>query len=201
MKVCMKDGKVEDCKFEEILGSEAFWYSASKVLAQAVKRIYPATKCAAGSSTKDGYYYDFEFDFAFTAEHLKVVEDEMKKLVKENLLLRRFERSKEEVSALFSEEGEAYKLSIVRDMSLDEKICLCQLGDYVDLCEAPHLLNVNVMKGIKLTTIAGAYWQGNDKNKMLTRIYGVAFPKGNQLEEYLALQEEIKRRDKKKRSP
>lgn len=198
MKVRMKDGSVTECKFEEELGSEAFWCTASHVLAQAVKRIYPSAKCANGMATKDGFYYDFEFDFIFSDSHLKSIEDEMKKVIKENLISRRVELSRDDAMSLMSEKNESYKIMLMNDMPAEEKVICYELGEYADLCTGPYISNANLIKAVQLTTIAGAYWKGNEKNKMLTRIYGVAFPKVNQLEEYLKLQEEIKRRDHRK---
>lgn len=198
MKVSMKDGTLQECKFEDEIGKEAFWHTASHVLAQAVKRIYPSAKCAIGPAIKDGFYYDFEFDFVFSNKHLKKIEEEMKKIVKENLELHRFELSREEAISLMSQKNEPYKIMLINDLPFEEKISFYEQGEYVDLCAGPHVSNTNLIKAFHLTTIAGAYWRGNEKNKMLTRIYGVAFPKGNQLEEYLELQEEIKRRDHRK---
>ena len=198
MKVSMKDGTLQECKFEDEIGKEAFWHTASHVLAQAVKRIYPSAKCAIGPAIKDGFYYDFEFDFVFSNEHLKKIEEEMKKIVKENLVLHRFELSREAAISLMSQKNEPYKIMLINDLPFEEKISFYEQGEYVDLCAGPHVSNTNLIKAFHLTTIAGAYWRGNEKNKMLTRIYGVAFPKGNQLEEYLELQEEIKRRDHRK---
>ena len=198
MKVSMKDGTLQECKFEDEIGKEAFWHTASHVLAQAVKRIYPSAKCAIGPAIKDGFYYDFEFEFVFSNEHLKKIEEEMKKIVKENLVLHRFELSREEAISLMSQKNEPYKIMLINDLPFEEKISFYEQGEYVDLCAGPHVSNTNLIKAFHLTTIAGAYWRGNEKNKMLTRIYGVAFPKGNQLEEYLELQEEIKRRDHRK---
>jgi threonyl-tRNA synthetase len=198
MKVSMRDGTVKECKFEDLLGKEAFWHTASHILAQAVKRIYPSSKCAIGPAIKDGFYYDFEFDFDFTNDHLKKIENEMSKVVKENLVLRRFEMSREEAILLMKEKNEPYKIELIKDLLEEEKLSFYQQGEYVDLCAGPHVTNTNLIKAFSLTTIAGAYWRGNEKNKMLTRIYGVAFPKSIQLEEYLEMQEEIKRRDHRK---
>lgn len=198
MKVSMKDGTVVECKFEDELGKEAFWHTASHVLAQAVKRIYPSTKCAIGPAIKEGFYYDFEFDFVFSNEDLKKIEDEMKNIVKENLDVRRFEVSKEEALSLMSEKKEPYKIMLIKDLPLGEQISFYEQGEYLDLCAGPHISNTKLINAFKLTSIAGAYWRGDEKNKMLTRIYGVAFPKSNQLEEYLEMQEEIKRRDHRK---
>lgn len=195
MKVSMKDGSFRDCSFDEELGREAFWHTASHVLAQAVKHTFPSAKCAIGPATNDGFYYDFEFDFDFTFEHLKSIEEEMKKIVKEGLPLRRFELSREDALSLMYEREEPYKIMLINDLPVDETISFYQQGEFVDLCAGPHISNTNLIKAFKLTTVAGAYWRGKEKNKMLTRIYGIAFPKASQLEEYEKLQEEIKRRD------
>ena len=198
MKVSRKDGTVKECKFEEALGREAFYHTAAHVLAQAVKRIYPSAKCAIGPAIKDGFYYDFEFDFDFTNEHLKGIEDEMRHIVKENLKLSRFELSREEAIALMTEKKEPYKIMLINDLPPEATISFYQQGEYVDLCAGPHVSGTNLIKAFRLTTIAGAYWRGSEKNRMLTRIYGVAFPENKQLAEYLELQEEIKRRDHRK---
>ena len=195
MKVSMKDGMVKECKFEDGLGKEAFRHTASHVLAQAVKRIYPTAKCAIGPATRDGFYYDFEFDFIFSNEHLEKIEDEMKKIIRESLPLRRFELGTDEAILLMEEKNEPYKILLINDLPIGERISFYEQGEYVDLCAGPHIANTNIIKAFKLTTIAGAYWRGDEHNKMLTRIYGVAFPKSCMLEEYLELQEEIKRRD------
>lgn len=198
MKVSRKDGTVKECKFEEALGREAFYHTAAHVLAQAVKRIYPSAKCAIGPAIKDGFYYDFEFDFDFTNEHLKRIEDEMQHIVKENLKLCRFELSREDAISLMREKKEPYKIMLINDLPPDATISFYQQGEYVDLCAGPHVSGTNLIKAIRLTTIAGAYWRGSEKNRMLTRIYGVAFPENKQLAEYLELQEEIRRRDHRK---
>lgn len=198
MKVSRKDGTVKECKFEEALGREAFYHTAAHVLAQAVKRIYPSAKCAIGPAIKDGFYYDFEFDFDFTNEHLKGIEDEMRHIVKENLKLSRFELSREEAIALMTEKKEPYKIMLMNDLPPEATISFYQQGEYVELCAGPHVSGTNLIKAFRLTTIAGAYWRGSEKNRMLTRIYGVAFPENKQLVEYLELQEEIKRRDHRK---
>ena len=198
MKVSRKDGTVKECKFEEALGREAFYHTAAHVLAQAVKRIYPSAKCAIGPAITDGFYYDFEFDFDFTNEHLKGIEDEMRHIVKENLKLSRFELSREEAIALMTEKKEPYKIMLINDLPPEATISFYQQGEYVELCAGPHVSGTNLIKAFRLTTIAGAYWRGSEKNRMLTRIYGVAFPENKQLAEYLELQEEIKRRDHRK---
>lgn len=198
MKVSRKDGTVKEYSFEEEYGREAFCHTGAHILAQAVKRIYPSAKCAIGPATKDGFYYDFDFDFDFTYEQLGKVEEEMKKIVKENLELQRFELDLEKAIACMEERNEGYKVELIRDLPEGETLSFYKQGEYVDLCAGPHVLRTGLIKAFRLTTIAGAYWRGNEKNKMLTRIYGIAFPKWEQLEEYVQRMEEIKRRDHRK---
>lgn len=198
MKVSRKDGTVGDYSFEDAQGKEAFWHTAAHILAQAVKRIYPSAKCAIGPAAKEGFYYDFEFDFEFTNEQLEEIENEMAKIVKEKLPLRRYELSRKEAIARMEAQNEPYKIALIQDLPEGEKLSFYEQGEYVDLCAGPHVSNTNLIKAFRLTSIAGAYWRGDEKNKMLTRIYGIAFPKQNQLEEYLQLMEEIKRRDHRK---
>lgn len=198
MKVSMKDGTVKEYSFKEEYGREAFCHTGAHMLAQAVKRIYPSAKCAIGPATKDGFYYDFDFDFDFTYEQLGKVEEEMKKIVKENLEVQRFELDLEKAIACMEERKESYKVELIRDLPEGETLSFYKQGEYVDLCAGPHVLRTGLIKAFRLTTIAGAYWRGNEKNKMLTRIYGIAFPKWEQLEEYVQRMEEIKRRDHRK---
>lgn len=198
MKVSMKDGEVREYSFEQEEGKAAFWHTATHVLAQAVKRLYPSAKCAIGPSIKEGFYYDFEFDFTLSSEDLKKIEAEMKKIVNESLSLQRVELGREEAIALLEKLQEPYKLELLADIPEGEKISFYKQGEYMDLCAGPHISNTNLIKAFALTSIAGAYWRGNEKNKMLTRIYGIAFLKAAQLEEYKVLQEEIKKRDHRK---
>ena len=198
MKVIMKDGLVKDFKFEEKEGKNAFRHTASHVLAQAVKRLYPTTKCAIGPVIEDGFYYDFEFDFEFTAANLVEIEQEMRKIVKESLSLQRYTLNREEALALMKEKNEPYKIELINDLPEDAQLSFYQQGDYVELCAGPHVTNTSLIKAFKLTATAGAYWRGNEKNKMLTRIYGTAFPKSSDLEAYLQSIEEAKKRDHRK---
>ncbi|MDF2543882.1 MAG: threonyl-tRNA synthetase [Herbinix sp.] len=198
MKVSGKDGLVKEFLFEEAEGKEAFRHASSHILAQAVKRLYPNTKCAIGPAIEDGFYYDFEFDFEFTLSHLQEVENEMRKIVKESLPLRRFSLSREEAIKLMEQRNEPYKLELIQDLPLDAELSFYEQGEYVDLCAGPHVLNTNLIKAFKLTVLSGAYWRGNEKNKMLTRIYGTSFPKNSQLEEYIQRMEEAKKRDHRK---
>ena len=198
MKVIMKDGLVKDFKFEEKEGKNAFRHTASHVLAQAVKRLYPTTKCAIGPVIEDGFYYDFEFDFEFTAANLVEIEQEMRKIVKESLSLQRYTLNREEALALMKEKNEPYKIELINDLPEDAQLSFYQQGDYLELCAGPHVTNTSLIKAFKLTATAGAYWRGNEKNKMLTRIYGTAFPKSSDLEAYLQSIEEAKKRDHRK---
>lgn len=193
----------DDCSlfiltFDDDKGKSAFRHTTSHILAQAVKRLYPDTKLAIGPSIEDGFYYDFEFDKSFTNDDLQAVENEMKKIAKENLEIKRFTLKREDAIALMKERGENYKVKLIEDLPESEEISFYEQGEYVDLCAGPHLLNTKNVKAFKLTTIAGAYWRGSEKNKMLTRIYGTSFPKSAELEEYLTRIEEAKKRDHRK---
>lgn len=198
MKVITKDGSIADVSFSDELGRDAFRHTTSHILAQSVKRLYPTTKCAIGPSIADGFYYDFEFDFEFTAEHLAAIEKEMKKVVKEALPLERFTLNRKEAIDLMKGKNEDYKVELIEDLPEDAELSFFKQGDFTDLCAGPHVTNTSVIKAFKLTSLAGAYWRGNEKNKMLTRIYGTAFPKAAELEEYLTMIEEAKKRDHRK---
>lgn len=198
MKVLRKNGEIVEESFEEQEGKKAFWHTSAHVLAQAVKRLYPETKCAIGPAIENGFYYDFQFDFPFSEENLKVIEEEMRKIVKESLSLQVFEKSKKEALSFMENEGEKYKLELIEELDASEKISFYKQGEYEELCAGPHITNVCQIKAIKLLSVAGAYWRGNEKNPMLTRIYGISFPKAIQLEEYLHMVEEAKARDHRK---
>ena len=198
MKVSMKDGSVQDLTFENELGQEAFHHTTSHILAQAVKRLYPDTKCAIGPAIKDGFYYDFEFSFPFTTENLAEVEKEMRKIVKEALPLERYTMNREEAIALMKEKNEPYKVELIEDLPEDAELSFYRQGEYVDLCAGPHVSNTSVVKAFKLQSVAGAYWRGDEHNQMLTRIYGTSFPKVADLEAYLKRMEEARLRDHRK---
>ena len=198
MKVIMHDGSVQELSFEDEAGRGALRHTASHILAQAVKRLYPDTKLAIGPSIKDGFYYDFDRETAFTEEDLAKIEAEMKKIIKENLKLERFTLSRAEAIALMEEKGEPYKVELINDLPEDEELSFFKQGDFVDLCAGPHVTYTSAVKAYKLTSVAGAYWRGNEKNKMLTRIYGTAFANKTDLEEYLTRIEEAKKRDHRK---
>jgi len=198
MKVSMRDGSVQDLAFADEVGQEAFRHTTSHILAQAVKRLYPDTKLAIGPAIKDGYYYDFEFSFPFTTEHLAEVEKEMRRIVKESLPLERSVVSREEALKMMDERGETYKTEMIQDLPDEEEISLYRQGEFVDFCAGPHVSNTSVIKAFKLQSVAGAYWHGDENNQMLTRIYGTSFPKADELEAYLKRMEEARLRDHRK---
>ena len=193
-----KDCTLSILTFEDENGKLAFRHTTSHILAQAVKRLYPNTKLAIGPAIKDGFYYDFDFENTFTMEDLEVVESEMKKIVKENFEIQRFILNRDEAIAFMKARGEDYKLELIKDLPENEEISFYEQGEFVDLCAGPHLLSTKNVKAFKLTSVAGAYWHGNEKNKMLTRIYGTSFPKSSELEDYITRIEEAKKRDHRK---
>ena len=186
--------------FENEAYRKTYWHTCSHVMAQAVKRLYPQVKLAIGPSIDNGFYYDFDSDFAFTQEHLDAIEAEMKKICKERLPLVRSEKPRAEAIAYMEEKGEPYKVELIRDLPEDAVISFYTQGEFTDLCAGPHLDSTGRIKGnaIKLTQCCGAYWRGDSKRKMLQRIYGVAFPKKEELEEYLQKQEDARKRDHNK---
>ncbi len=180
-------------------GLSTLRHTASHVLAQAVKRLYPEAKLAIGPSIADGFYYDIDFETPIAADDLEKIEAEMKKIVKEALPVERFELPREEALALMEEKQEPYKVELIRDLPEGETISFYRQGEFTDLCAGPHLMNTkDVGKAYKLTSIAGAYWRGDEHNKMLTRIYATAFGKKEELEAYLTMMEEAKKRDHRK---
>lgn len=198
MKVLLRDGQIVDEKFEQEEGKKAFWHTSSHVLAQAVKRLYPDTKCAIGPAIAQGFYYDFEFSFPFTEEHLQAVEEEMRRIVREALPLSVREVSKEEALAYMREQKEDYKQEMIAELPDGETITFYKQGEYEEFCSGPHITNTGNIKAFKLLSLAGAYWRGDEHNRMLTRIYGISFPKASMLDEYLYMVEEAKRRDHRK---
>lgn len=192
------DAELEILTFDSEDGKGAFNHTASHIMAQAVKRLYPDTKLAIGPSIANGFYYDLDRETPFVAEDLEKIEAEMKKIVKEGLALERSTKSREDAIAYFKEKDEPYKVELVEDIPEGEEISFYSQGEFTDLCAGPHLMSTKAVKAFKLTSLAGAYWRGDEKNKMLTRIYGVAYPKKAQLEEYLHMMEEAKKRDHRK---
>ena len=186
--------------FENEQYRRTYWHTCSHVLAQAVKRLYPEVKLAIGPSIDNGFYYDFDAPFAFTPEHLAALEGEMRKICKEKLKLERFELPREEAIRFMEEKEEPYKVELIHDLPEDAVISFYKQGDFTDLCAGPHLDSTGRIKGnaIKLTQCCGAYWRGDSNRKMLQRIYAVAFPKKEELDEYLAQQEEALKRDHNK---
>jgi threonyl-tRNA synthetase len=183
--------------FNDEKGKAAYRHTTSHVLAEAVKRVFPEAKLAIGPSIDTGFYYDFEHE-PFSREDLDKIEAEMKKVIKENAALERFELPREEAIKLMEERNEPYKVELINDLPEDAVISFYKQGDFVDLCAGPHLMKTGVIKAFKLISSSGAYWRGNSDNKMLTRIYGTAFTKKADLEEYLAHLEDIKKRDHNK---
>ena len=193
-----KDCNLNILTFESEGGAWAFHHTTSHIMAQAIKRLYPGVKLAIGPSVADGFYYDVDSETPLTAEDLVKIEAEMKKIVKEALPITRFTKSREEAIAYFKEKEEPYKVELIEDLPKDAEISFYQQGEFVDLCAGPHLMSTKPVKAFKLTSLAGAYWRGSEKNKMLTRIYGTSFTKKADLEEYLNRIEEAKKRDHRK---
>ncbi len=194
-----KDCTVELLTFDDDYGKHAFWHTASHVLAQAVKRLYPMTKLAIGPAIENGFYYDFDSEISFTPDILEKIEAEMKKIIKEELTLERFELSPAEAVKLMEERGEPYKVELINEHAgKNEPISLYKQGEFIDVCAGPHLPDTGRIKAFKLTACTGAYWRADANNKMLQRIYGVAFTKNADLETHLTMLEEAKKRDHRK---
>lgn len=198
MKILMKDGSIREAGFEEELGKKAFRHTTAHILAQAVKRLYPNTKCAIGPAIADGFYYDFEFDFRFSEENFAEIEAEMEKIVKENLQLKHFTADRVKAMQEMEEQNEPYKTELLKELPENEEISFYRQGEYVEMCAGPHVAYTSAIKAFKLLSVAGAYWRGDERNKMLTRIYGTSFPSRELLEEYSNRLEEAKKRDHRK---
>ena len=196
--VINRDCTVNFLTFQDQKGKDTLRHTASHILAQAVKRLYPDAKLAIGPAIENGFYYDFDCDVSFSADILKTIEAEMKKIVKENLPVKKFTKPREEAMKYFEENGEPYKVELIRDLPENAEISFYQQGEFIDLCAGPHISSTGKVKAFCLTGTAGAYWRGNEKNKMLQRIYGTAFLKKSDLEEHLAAMEEAKKRDHNK---
>ncbi len=193
-----EDSKVELLTFDDDYGRWSFRHTASHILAQAVKRLYPKVKLAIGPAIDNGFYYDFDSAIAFTPEILEKIEAEMKKIVKEDIPLERFLMSRDEAISYFKNLGEDYKVELIEDLPEGEEISFYKQGDFTDLCAGAHLMSTGAVKAFKLTSCTGAYWRGDSNKKMLQRIYGTAFPKASLLEEHLTALEEAKKRDHNK---
>ena len=209
---CKIDGEVKDLRtvidsdcaleiltFDDEDGKRAFNHTASHIMAQAVKRLYPDVKLTIGPAIHDGFYYDFDVETPFSPEDLEKIEAEMKKIVKEGFALEKFELSPDEAIKLMEEKNEPYKVELIKEHAdKGENISFYKQGEFTELCAGPHLADVKPVKAFKLTNCTGAYWRGDAKNKMLCRVYGTAFPKASMLEEHMAMLEEAKKRDHRK---
>lgn len=193
-----RDAQVSILTFEDEAGKSAFRHTTSHILAQAVKRLYPQAKLAIGPAIENGFYYDFDVEEAFKDEDLKQIEAEMKQIIKQKLEIERFELPRAEALALMQERDEPYKLELINELPAEATISFYRQGDFVDLCAGPHLMNTKAIQSFKLLSTAGAYWRGDEKNKMLFRVYGTAFSKKAELKEYLHQLEEAKKRDHNK---
>jgi len=196
LKVVIKDGTVINSNEEE--GRRALRHTASHILAQAVKRLYPNAKLAIGPAIANGFYYDFDVEEPFTMDILEKIEVEMRKIVKEDLRLERSVVSRKEALKIMEDKGEIYKIELINDLPKGEELVFFKQGDFIELCVGPHVLSTSKVKAFKLLSVAGAYWRGSEKNKMLQRIYGTAFARKSELDEYLNMLEEAKKRDHRK---
>ena len=193
-----KDSHLNILTFDDEKGAGAFRHTTSHIMAQAIKRLYPNIKLAIGPSIADGFYYDVDSETPLTTDDLEKIEKEMKKIVKEDLPITRYTKSRADAIAYFKEKNEPYKVELIEDLPEDAQISFYQQGEFVDLCAGPHLMSTKPVKAFKLTSLAGAYWRGSEKNKMLTRIYGTSFTKKADLEAYSTRMEEAKKRDHRK---
>ncbi len=192
----MSDCALSILTFDDMDGKKTFWHTASHILAQAVKRLYPDAKLAIGPAIDNGFYYDFDVATPFSTDDLAKLEAEMAKIAKEDIPLERLSVSPDEAKALMEKNGEIYKLELIEEHAgKGENISLYRQAEFTDLCAGPHLMSTGAVKAVKLTSSTGAYWRGSEKNKMLCRVYGIAFPKKNELDEYLTRIEEAKKRD------
>ena len=205
------DGEIKDLRYEikedsnliihtfnedDLEGKKAYWHTTSHIMAQAVKRLFPDVKFAIGPSIDEGFYYDFDVEKPFTDEDKAKIEEEMKKIIKENIEIERFSLPKNEALELMKEQP--YKVELIEELPEDEEISFYKQGDFTDLCAGPHLMSTGKVKAVKILSSSGAYWRGSEKNKMLQRIYAISFPKASQLQEHLEFLEEAKQRDHRK---
>lgn len=196
--VLEKDAKVSILTFDDLEGKKAYWHTTSHIMAQAIKRLYPNIKLAIGPAIDHGFYYDFDVEKPFTEEQLKEIEEEMKKIIKEDIAIERYTLPREKAIQFEKEKEEPYKIELIEDLPEDAEISFYEQGDFTDLCAGPHLMSTGKVKAIKLLSSSAAYWRGDENNKMLQRIYGISFPKASQLDEYLNMIEEAKKRDHRK---
>ena len=193
-----KDCNVEILTFDDEDGKKAYWHTTSHIMAQAIKRLYKDVKLAIGPAIDDGFYYDFDTEYRFSEADFEKIEAEMKKIIKEDLPIERFELPRSEAIKLMKDAGEDYKVELIEDLPEDEVLSFYKQGEFTDLCAGPHLMSTGKVKCVKLLSTSGAYWRGDEKNKMLQRIYAISFPKASLLEEHLAKLEEAKQRDHRK---
>lgn len=193
-----EDGEFKILKFEDKEGKQIFWHTSAHLMALAIERMFPGVKFAIGPSIDQGFYYDFDTPHRFTPEDLLNIEEEMKKIVKEGYEMERYEMDRDEAIKHFKEMDEKYKVDLIEHFPEGEVISFYKLGEFVDLCRGPHLKDVSKIKAVKLLSIAGAYWRGDENNEMLQRIYGITFPKKSELDSYLNMIEEAKLRDHRK---
>ena len=193
-----KDCELNILTFNDEKGKGAFRHTTSHIMAQAIKRLYPDTKLAIGPSIEDGFYYDIDRETPLVAEDLEKIEAEMKKIVKEDLPIKQYTMPRAEAIAYFKEKDEPYKVELIEDLPEDSVISFYSQGEFTDLCAGPHLMSTKPVKAFKLTSLAGAYWRGRERNQMLQRVYGTSYPKKAELEEYLHMMEEAKKRDHRK---
>ncbi|HEX3017641.1 MAG TPA: threonine--tRNA ligase [Caproicibacter sp.] len=191
-----KDCELQILTFDDEEGKKAYWHTTSHIMAQAVKKLFPDAGFAIGPAIEDGFYYDFDLPRTLTPDDMKAIEAEMKKIIKEDIPLERFELDPDAAIDLMKKESQKYKVELIQEHAgKGEKISFYKQGDYVDLCAGPHLMSTGHVKAVKLTQATAAYWRGDAKNKMLQRVYGISFPKSSELEDYLAKMEEAKKRD------
>ncbi|MCQ4924794.1 threonine--tRNA ligase [Tissierella carlieri] len=193
-----EDSTFKVVKFEDKEGKAIFWHTSAHIMALAVQKLFPGVKFAIGPAIDNGFYYDFDTEHRFTPEDLEKIEEEMAKIVKEGHILERYVMPRNEALEYFKEKGEEYKVDLIEHFPEDEEISFYKLGEFTDLCAGPHLYDTKKVKAVKLLSIAGAYWRGDEKNKMLQRIYGTTYEKKKDLEEYLQMLEEAKKRDHRK---
>ena len=193
-----KDCKLEILTFQDLDGKKAYWHTTSHIMAQAIKRLYPQVKLTIGPAIDNGFYYDFDTESNFSETDFEKIETEMKKIIKEDLPIERFTFPRKEAIQFMKEKNEPYKVELIEELPEGEIISFYQQGEFVDLCAGPHLMSTGKVKAVKLLSTSGAYWRGDEHNKMLQRIYGISYPKASELEEYLTMLEEAKKRDHKK---
>ena len=196
--VVEKDCTLNILTFDSLDGKKAYWHTTSHIMAQAVKRLFPDVRLAIGPAIDEGFYYDFDVEKPFTEEDKTKIEEEMKKIIKENLDIERFELPKAEAIKFMKEKNEDYKVELIEDLAEGEVISFYKQGEFVDLCAGPHLVSTGKVKSVKILSSSGAYWRGDEHNKMLQRIYAISFPKASMVEEYMQILEDRKARDHRK---